>query len=446
MKPCSTKRWLGRSLQVLYMAIIALPPTLQADDAAEILERLNQLEKQNQYLLNLVTEQQTELDRLKSQLDQVDEQSAQQSEEIAELQDVADELPDLSSRSTEPSRVHISGQAGVIFRAAESRTNFPNEEFRVDEALIALEAQVHEGIYLVTQLELYSRESRNSDVELRELFVEFEDLLDNNTLSVRAGRMQIPFGEEYQYRYVMENPLINHSVSDFWGLDEGLEAYGQVGDVSYIAAIMNGSHDFLRDFDSSKSLVGRISYDPTHRLHLSGSVMRTGTIDVEDESLTELWFGNAFFRSIGSEATTEFHVDLAQLDANYSWGDGYLAAAYGKAWYDDNDPFANNRRTLDFWQIEAQQALVGDSLFAALRYSGMDADKGYPVSGMAARGPYFFGPIKTTELRRLSFGFTYWPYPDLVLKLDYTLENGEHTHGSKRKDTDMLAAEIGARF
>ncbi|MCB1123631.1 MAG: hypothetical protein KJT03_18910, partial [Verrucomicrobiae bacterium] len=264
-------------------------------------------------------------------------------------------------------------------------------------------------------------------------------------LSVRAGRLQIPFGEEYQNRYVMENPLISHSVSDFWGLDEGVEAFGQLGGVSYIAGIMNGGHDYLRDYSSSKSLVARLTIDPTANVHFSGSVMRTGDIDIENEGLTELWFGNAFFRSIGSGATTAFDVNLAQVDASFSWNNGKMVTAYGKAWYDDNDPIRDNTRDIEFWQVGVQQAL-SESLFAAVRYSGTDADKGYPVSGMAQRGKYFFGPFMTESIRRLSLGLSYWLYPDLVLKLDLTKEDATLLGGAKRKDTDMFAAEIGARF
>jgi hypothetical protein len=395
--------------------------------------------------MDLVQKQQAEINSLHAKLEGVSRTANLQMEEIADIKESTVDSVQAPVQTAGANRLHISGEAGVIFRAGEANTNFPNEEFKVDEARLTIEAKVQDGIYVVSELEIFDRENDNPNVEVGELYVEFEDLFGNQSLNLRAGRLKIPFGEEYQNRYVMENPLISHSISDFWGLDEGVEAFGQIGDVSYVSAIMNGSHDFLRDYTSSKSIIARIGYDPANHLHLSGSVMRTGKIDIENEYLTELWFGNGFFRSIGSSSTTHFDVDLAQLDASYSWNNGQMAVSYGQAWYDDNDPLGKNSRDFAFWHIEAKQELA-ESFFAAIRYSGMNVDLGYPVAGMAARGPYFFGPFRTDQLRRLSLGFTYWPYSDLVLKIDYTMEDGKLTNGSKRKNTDMFAAELGARF
>ena len=95
-----------------------------------------------------------------------------------------------------------------------------------------------------------------------------------------------------------------------------------------------------------------------------------------------------------------------------------MGTAYVKTWYKYNDTAANNSRDLEFWKVEGQQAL-NDKWFSAVRYSGMNANNGYPVAGMGARGPYFFGPFLTEELRRLSMGLSYWPNQDVVLKVDY---------------------------
>ena len=41
--------------------------------------------------------------------------------------------------------------------------------------------------------------------------------------------MNLPFGEEYQVRNAIDNPLVTHSLSDVWGIDEGVQVYGTLG-------------------------------------------------------------------------------------------------------------------------------------------------------------------------------------------------------------------------
>jgi hypothetical protein len=67
--------------------------------------------------------------------------------------------------------------------------------------------------------------------------------------------MYAPFGEEYLVRNAIDNPLITHSIADFWAVTPGLELYGNLGKFSYVAAIQNGGESNGGD----KSVAGRIS-------------------------------------------------------------------------------------------------------------------------------------------------------------------------------------------
>ena len=51
--------------------------------------------------------------------------------------------------------------------------------------------------------------------------------------------------------------------------------------------------------------------------------MRTGDLDANNDFLSALWFGGAWFRSIGSAGTTKFHANLAQgaRMLRYGWPD-----------------------------------------------------------------------------------------------------------------------------
>src|SRR6185295_8456293 len=127
---------------------------------------------------------------------------------------------------------------------------------------------------------LITREANAANFQLGELYVEFERLGTPwglpDSLNLRVGSINTPFGEEYLVRGPVENPLISHSLSDIWGPDEGLEIYGTLGAWQYVVAVQNGGISQLRDFNSDKAIAARVSWDPRPWLHLSASAMRTG--------------------------------------------------------------------------------------------------------------------------------------------------------------------------
>ena len=98
-----------------------------------------------------------------------------------------------------------------------------------------VEAPVWKNVYFFTGLELTTREAADEYFHVGELYADMEDVLTAGrqyTLSLRAGRFSIPFfGEEYQYRNIMANPLITSTPrADIWGTDEGVQAYhGSLG-------------------------------------------------------------------------------------------------------------------------------------------------------------------------------------------------------------------------
>ena len=263
-------------------------------------------------------------------------------------------------------------------------------------------------------------------------------------LNVRFGRVDIPFGEEYQHRDPLSNPLIAHSLSDVWGTDEGVELYGESGKFSYAFAVLNGSTKLIRDYNADKSLALRVGFDATPKLHLSASAMRTGELASTLEPTSEVWFGNAVFRNIGSSLSTTHQAELAEVDARYTWNSGHVWVAGGKARYRDNDRARDNTREFEYFQLEAVQALHRE-FYAAARVSTLRVGQGYPVPGIASLAKYFLTELRTEELQRFTFGGGYRVNPSLVLKFDYTLENGKLTTGLAR-DNHVFAFETALGF
>jgi hypothetical protein len=345
-------------------------------------------------------------------------------------------------------KINFAGEGGLAIFRSEARGNFPNAEFRVDEAKLFVEAPIWKDVYFFTELNITTREDPNIYLQPGELYVDFENLSRlwnrEGQLNLRIGRMDIPFGEEYLTRDAIDNPLISHSVSDIWGIDEGIEIYGTVAGVQYVVAVQNGGHPPLNDYNVDKSIAARLGYKPTRWLQLSASAMRTGALAVIGDKFSELWFGNDFLRNYGSPNTTRFEANLVEGDVGVRWGSGRLSAAGGYLKYDDDDPFANNQREVYYYYVEGVQHLTS-KLYAAARWSQILAADGFPVVGDGDAKKYSLNTL-TETLWRLGLGAGYRFSPNLLLKAEYTLNGGEELGGVERKHENIVAGEVAFRF
>lgn len=344
-------------------------------------------------------------------------------------------------------KVNLSGEGGLAFFNTGSEGFAPHSEFRVDEARLFIEAPIWREVYFYSDVDLATRENTDLGLYLNELYLDFEDVSQlwgrDSQLNVRAGRLNIPFGEEYLTRNAIDNPLISHSMSDLWGVDPGVELYGAAGKFNYVVAVQNGGGSGVQDFTGDKSVAGRIGFDPGRHWHFSVSGMRTGDIDAQDEFTSAEWFGTGFFQSLGSPATTRFHVDAVEGDVTARWQNGQVSAFGGYARYGDNDPAAHNGRDIFYYSIEGVQQLP-KKFFAAARFSQILADQGVPVVGYGSSDEYFSS--LTTELWRLSLGLGYRFSDRLVLKTEYSFERGRELGGEKRNQEDFFGTEAAFKF
>ncbi len=423
----------------LFLARVALLTAASfstfAAEPGSLEQRLNALEAQNQLLRQELAEQKQTIRELQTRL-----------QERSSTEDPAVEPG--PERGFNLGRIHLSGEGGVAFFHTSSNGQYPDSSFRVDEAKLFLEAPLWDSTYFFGELDLVIREANDEFFHLGELYVDFENVLrhwtDHNYLSVRVGRIDVPFGEEYLVRDVIDNPLISHSLGDLWGVDEGIELYGSALGLDYVLAVQNGGHPTLEDFDGDKAIAGRIGYNFGKRARLSFSGMRTGELSTESDRMSELWFGNGFFRSIGpAETTPTFQANVFELDAQTFWKTGHLKIAGGYFEYDDSDSAANRERDGYYYYAEALQHII-EKVYGAARFSQIVADDGMPIVGHGDFGRYFFGPL-THDLWRLSIGLGYRLSENLIAKLEYTREEGELLSGADR-DAHFVGAEIGFKF
>jgi hypothetical protein len=395
-------------------------------------------------------------------LRQLQEQLKQQQALIDELNRKVSELQGNTAAeaqtSAKPSwlrehvgKLRIGGEGAVGFFDSGERGEFPNNEFRVDEAKLFLETPLFDDVYFFSEINITLRDEREEYLRVGELYLDFENLgrwfNRDRWLNLRVGRLDIPFGEEYLTRDSVDNPLISHSVSDLWGVDEGIALYGGVGKFNYILAVQNGGHPSLHDYNGDKAIVGRLSFDPTKWLHLSASAMRTGDLDVEEDEYSEMWLANAFIRAIGDPATTTtFRAELFEGDVRFILPRGHLHAAGGYIHSDDNDSSgADNERDVYYYYAEGVFN-VTPKIYAAARFSQIFADEGFPLLGGSGSWMQYFVDELSTELSRLSVGVGYRPTPNLLLKTDFTYNTGETLAGESRTHENFFGVEAAFKF
>jgi len=419
---------------------------LHGADGSGIERQLRELQQQNQALQEQLREQRSLIESLSRKVNDIQDANTQRSStEHLEANDAG--TISKSPAALSLGKVNISGEGGVAFFHTGSEGMFPNAEFRVDEAKLFVEAPIWGNVYFFGELNLMTRESPDLDLRLGELYVDVENVSQlwnrDRMLNLRLGRMYIPFGEEYLSRYAIDNPLISHSLSDIWGVDEGIELYGKLGAFSYAVAVQNGGAEGVRDYSRDKSVAGRIGFDPTSWLHLSVSGMRTGDLKPPGDYWSELWFANGWFVPFGSVNTTEYHANLLEGDLELRLPHGHIKAFGGYARYDDNDPIANNRRDIYFYSIEGVHELTR-KLYAGVRFSHVLADKGYPIVGHGDPDDYLFS--LTEQLWRLSLGLGYRWNRNFVTKAEYSFERGKELGGERRSSEDLFALEAAFRF
>lgn len=381
---------------------------------------------------------------LKTQVKQQGEQLDVLNHKVSNLETANGTEPAAKENFPGFNHVIIGGEGGVGYAITGPEGLLPNGQFRVDDARLFVEAPLWTDVFFYGEVVLATQESPGMNAQLGELYVEFENISklwhQDNQLNARLGQLYIPFGEEYLVRNVIDNPLITHSLMDFWGVTPGAEIYGDLGKFSYVAAVQNGGNNAGGD----KSVAARIGFDPNEHWHFSVSGMRTGNLQASPFSLSQMWFGNGFFRSIGSPMTTQFHAEAVEGDLTARWKSGQVSASGGWAGYHDNDPLGANGRDIFYYSVEAVQNLPG-KFFVATRWSQIFCDGGIPVAGYGNFGDYFFGPL-TTEMWRLSLGLGYRFNDRLVLKTEYSFERGRTTGGGNRQDEDFFGTEAAFKF
>lgn len=424
---------------------------MAADDAPVTREQFLLLQKQNDELREQMQKQQQLIDALTKKVTEIQDVNRGHDRQLTDLKAAVKEeaeSPAPPSMGRIFGKLDISGEGGIGYFLSQSDGQYPHGQFRIDEARLFFEAPVWKDVYFYSEVDLATRENTGLNLNVGELYLDWQHVLRpwdmDRLLNLRAGRLYIPFGEEYQDRFAIDNPLISHSVSDIWGNDDGVEIYGGAGRFRYVLALQSGGIQTSQDFTGDKSISGRASYDPANWLHFSVSGMRTGDLDAHRDLLSALWFGNGFVRSIGGPGTDRFQANLAEGDVKLKLPWLQLKGAGGYLGYGDNDPAGHNHRDVYYYYVEGVHDFTKE-FYAAARFSEALVNRGFPIVGGAPMGTALFGPL-TSDYWRLSFGLGYRFSPRLLVKGEYTLNHGREATGQTRDHEDLFALEAAYKF
>ena len=393
-----------------------------------------------------------ELARLRNEMSELRRIVDQQKQTIDRLSERLDGVPggdgspSASSPDTSGTRgpLTLSGEGGVAFFSGQNDSRFSHQAFRVDEFRLFLESPVFKDTYIFAEVNLAERERTANNLYLGEAYLDFENLSKfwgvDRLVNARIGRIDIPFGEEYSKRDSVDNPLLTHSIMDFWGVDEGIEIYGGLGRANYVLAVQNGGHPAFEDGNGDKAVTGRVGYQLTDHVQLSLSAMRTGEISVKGDGMAELWLGNDWVRPLPGASPTQFHTDLAELDIQAKLGRTKLKAYGGLGRYEDDGSAAGRCRNFQFASIEGVVNIT-EAWYGATRVGVFYAPEGFPLPG-----PSFNSKTMTWRLWQASVGMGYRVWKNATAKMEYAFIGGRELDGRQRDHEDLLGLGFSFRL
>lgn len=328
--------------------------------------------------------------------------------------------PDASASSSSTAmrqwfdRITIGGDLNVGFVKTGLAGTQPNGLFyaggNIYGANLFIDAELGDGFWAHNTLSVSS-----SGLGVEELYVQAKDFLHTDGLvSAKAGRMDIPFGEEYLWQYPFENPMVLRTTAWPWDEDEGVEAFGKAGQLSYVAAVMSGSSNTYSGADDSPylSLVGRAGYDPTDWLHLGVSAMENG-----NHASSAIAFNFVHITPVTGSPSKTVDFQAYETDATVKIshvvklsGDGGLVSI------DDVNPYS---RTLYYYYGQAQVNLT-DEFYVCGRYSDIgtfNSTQGYNFGG-DYDGAFLLTPFDTESLSRIGTALGYKLNDSTVIKVE----------------------------
>lgn len=378
----------------------------------------------------------TELNRLRRQID--DLRQRLEASDTIQVEDTVDLSGDeiASVPEAEPSatvfskpwhqNLRVSGFGAFWLADSGSDGTRPDPGFVIKETTLFVEANAWDEISFFFEIQTNAVQGDNSQsVSTGEVYAHFRNVLrrwGDDLLSVKVGRVDIPFGEEYLWQNAPDNPLISNSAAYPWLWDEGLVLYGKLRGIGWVASMMDGTLARSVEDDPAKAVSFKLHGTPWTPLSLSASVMKNGAT-----SASALILGGSLFQPVGVWGESALGQSPSKMvDALLYEGYAKVRASrkldfefsYGRAFVNDEERAFD--RDLTWFMVQPRFHLRHD-LWVVARYSEIgtyDSNAGYHFGGeFLAGGNEAFG-YDAKRLQRFSAGAGWRMNPRAAIKME----------------------------
>ncbi len=352
----------------------------------------------------------------------------------------------------------VSGFGAFWLADSGSDGTRPEPGFVIKETTLFVEANAWDDISFFFEIQTNALQRDNSQsVSTGEVYAHFRNVLrrwGDDLLSVKVGRVDIPFGEEYLWQDAPDNPLISNSAAYPWLWDEGLVLYGKLRGIGWVASMMDGTIARSVEDDPAKAVSFKLYGTPWTPLYLSASVMKNGAT-----AASALILGGSLFQPVGVWGESALGQSPSKMvDALLYEGYAKVKASrkldfefsYGRAFVNDEDRSFDRDLT---WFMVQPRFFVRHDLWVVARYSEIgtyDSNAGYHFGGeFLAGGNQAFG-YDAKRLQRFSVGAGWRANPRVAIKLEVGLDRYEVIDASPLRpgddDRNFSALEVVVSF
>ncbi|MFA6111810.1 MAG: hypothetical protein WDA75_23860 [Candidatus Latescibacterota bacterium] len=353
--------------------------------------------------------------------------------------------------------LRLSGFAAFWLARTGKNGTQPDAGFLVKEATLFVEAEAWEKVEVFCEVQIPPPlQDGSTPVRTGELYVHLRNLLGRwgeELVSLKVGRFDLPFGEEYLWQDAPDNPLVSNSAAYPWLWDEGIAAHGKLRGLAWVAAITDGTVRRSQESGPGKTLAARIGGRPWPRISLSASLMKSG-----QTSGGPLLLGGTPLKPVGSGGSSTGGISpSASVDGLYYELDAGLLPVrrlrldltFGQVWIDD--AVARFDRRLTCFAVQPVYR-PSPSFHLAVRYSEIgtyDAGEGYCIDGeFLAGGQEAFG-YDARRLRRWAAGIGWSPNPRTRIKFEVGADRFWVIDGSPAAsgaDRGVVVGEVAVTF
>lgn len=319
------------------------------------------------------------------------------------------------------------------------------------QASLFVRAEVQEKVSFFLELRGPRFPSNNNDMSAHEVYAQFHDIVAleaDDFVSLKVGRVDIPFGQYYLQEDAVDNALITYPVALPYGIDEGVVAYGQYRGIDWAAAFLEGNYSGSDQQGSAKCGVLRVSGKPSDTWTFTASGLASG-----GSPASALCFSGATLSpvgargssSLGNSPTSRVEVAAYVLDAQWkSDAHGSVQLSAGQAFVRD-DVSQFNREII--WASFEPMIRLSEDVQCIFRWSEVgtfDSDKGYLFRALpTSDGAASFG-YDTKRAQRLSLGARWAISPRVTLKAEigrdryWTIDASSASPGRDRREFAAL--------